>query len=120
MTAVPVTAVAVGTTSMPRLELQACCYCDSRVRLRELHQRVALPGRVPTLLTADPPRSGHGACAVSDVSERAGSQIACATPDRRRKTVAACDERGDETNRFSGTKRRADTRLILGYQADRA
>jgi len=48
MTAVPVTAVAVGTTSMLRLELQACCYCDSRVRLRELHQRVALPGRVPT------------------------------------------------------------------------
>jgi hypothetical protein len=47
MTAAPMTAVAVGTTSMLRLELQACCYCDSRVRLSELHPRVAVPNAGP-------------------------------------------------------------------------
>ena len=113
MTAVPMTAVAVGTTSMLRLELQACCYCDSRVRLSELHPRVAVPDAGPDVSRLI---HGHALRARTGIGREcgAGPQIACTRPDRTRKTVAACDERGDETNRFSGTKRRADNVSNVG------
>src|SRR5690242_1237869 len=102
MTAVPMTAVAVGTTSVLRLELRAC-YCDSRVRLRELHQSVAGQD-ASRRLAADTPRRCQGA-RVSDASQGGGSQIACTPADRPRKTMSSCDDRGDETNSICGTKR---------------
>ena len=104
MTAVPMTAVAVGTKSMLRLELRACCYCDSRVRLSELHQPVAGQDSSQRL-AADSRHRCKGSVSGIGGELGGGSQIACTPVDRERKTMSGCDDWGDETNSFFVTSR---------------